>query len=109
MDQTIQVITLTAIVSSPYFLNFPAPMLEILLITEQTLSLSLSLPCHCRSREDEPTDCAGDTSKVVHSFLDMCTTSGPSCGTAEEIYQKMDEAFAKEHHTVEKLCESVRR
>ncbi|KAF3841349.1 hypothetical protein F7725_007211 [Dissostichus mawsoni] len=35
------------------------------------------------------------TSKVVHRFLDMCPTSGPSCGTAEVIYQKMDEALQK--------------
>ncbi|KAK1898802.1 Methionine-rich protein [Dissostichus eleginoides] len=42
------------------------------------------------------------TSKVVHRFLDMCPTSGPSCGTAEVIYQKMDEALQK-CHTMEKL------
>ncbi|KAJ3596187.1 hypothetical protein NHX12_002596 [Muraenolepis orangiensis] len=36
-----------------------------------------------------------DTSTVVHRFLDMCPTSGPSCGTAEVIYQKMDEALQK--------------
>ncbi|XP_033932843.1 uncharacterized protein [Pseudochaenichthys georgianus] len=47
------------------------------------------------------------TSKVVHRFLDMCPTSGPSCGTAEVIYQKMDEALQKKRHTMEKLCESV--
>ncbi|KAK1888518.1 Zinc finger BED domain containing protein 5 [Dissostichus eleginoides] len=35
------------------------------------------------------------SSKVVHRFLDMCPTSGPSCGTAEVIYQKMDEALQK--------------
>ncbi|KAK1903218.1 Light-independent protochlorophyllide reductase subunit B [Dissostichus eleginoides] len=42
------------------------------------------------------------SSKVVHRFLDMCPTSGPSCGTAEVIYQKMDEALQKSH-TMEKL------
>ncbi|KAK1903704.1 Protein FAM200A [Dissostichus eleginoides] len=33
----------------------------------------------------------------------MCPTSGPSCGTAEVIYQKMDEALKKKRHTMEKL------
>ncbi|XP_028303727.1 uncharacterized protein LOC114463975 isoform X6 [Gouania willdenowi] len=36
-----------------------------------------------------------DLSKVVHRFLDMCSTSRPNCGTAEMIYKKMDEALQK--------------
>ncbi len=31
-----------------------------------------------------------DTTKVVHRFLDMCTTSGRNCGTADVIYKKFE-------------------
>ena len=33
------------------------------------------------------------TTKVVHRFLDMCTTSGRSCGTADVIYKKLNDVL----------------
>lgn len=36
-----------------------------------------------------------DLNKVVHRFLDMCPTSEQSCGSAETIFNKMNEALRK--------------
>ncbi|XP_061571349.1 uncharacterized protein LOC133424833 [Cololabis saira] len=35
------------------------------------------------------------TNKVVHRFLDMCTTSGRSCGTADVIYKKIHDVLVE--------------
>lgn len=48
-----------------------------------------------------------DTNKVVHRFLDMCTTSGRSCDTADVIYQKNQRRPDREQHTMDKLCRPV--
>ena len=36
-----------------------------------------------------------DTDRVKHRFLDMCTTSGKDAGTAETIFNKMEEVLVK--------------
>lgn len=44
-----------------------------------------------------------DTTKVVHRFLDMCTTSGRNCGTADVIYKKINDVLI-EHNIPWKNC-----
>jgi len=44
-----------------------------------------------------------DTTKVVHRFLDMCSTSGRSCGTADVINKKISDVLI-EHKIPWKNC-----
>ena len=49
-----------------------------------------------------------NTRRVVTHFIDICCITGPRTGSAESIFSKIDEVFAKTGNSVVQLCRIFR-